>query len=233
VTALRAHTPVLLRGFWDAQTVLLGDMVRDELQAMGVVMPVVWFYSPMAFPLLVSVPANMYCFPSAVDVAHYVPQRTTGAEDEVVFEAEHLQRAISKPRLGFFGVIDERMDLARIEALARAEPNWQIIMVGPVVKIDPRSLPQQTNIHWLGQQPYAALSALVHGWHVYLVPFALNAATRSISPTKRLEYRAAEKPVLSTAVRDVVDLHGQQVRIAHWTIEFIQQCRDALQKDTA
>ena len=164
--------------------------------------------------------ANVHCFPSSVDVAHFAPAAT---------RVDHSD--ISHPRFGFFGVIDERLDLDLVAALARTEPNWHIVMAGPVVKIDPATLPQLPNIHWLGQQPYAALPALVQGWQVCLLPFALNAATRYISPTKTLEYMAAEKPVVSTAVRDVVQLYGRCVRIAVDSADFIAQCRIALAED--
>src|SRR6185312_9044694 len=101
------------------------------------------------------------------------------------------------------GVIDERLDLDLVARVADAKPAWQIVMVGPVVKIDPAKLPQRANIHWLGQQPYELLPQLVAGWDVCLMPFALNESTRFISPTKTLEYMAAGKPVVSTAIDDV------------------------------
>lgn len=165
---------------------------------------------------------NVHCFPSSVDVDHFAP--AAGRVDE---------SDLAHPRLGFFGVIDERLDIGLIADLAAADPSWQIVMVGPVVKIDPASLPRAPNIHWLGQQPYAALPGLVQGWQVCLLPFALNAATRFISPTKTLEYMAAEKPVVSTAVRDVVKLYGNQIRVAGGTDSFIALCRAALAEDTA
>ena len=193
---------------------------------------VVFTGGPSLYEAKKTLHANVHCFPSAVDVVHFAPARTAGDTDETL-EAQRLQRAISKPRLGFFGVIDERMDLALIDALARAEPDWQVVMVGPVVKIDPASLPRHANLHWLGQQPYAALPTLVAGWDVCLLPFALNASTRFISPTKTLEYMAAEKPVVSTAVHDVVGLYGEQVRIAADAGEFIAHCRAALHEGTA
>jgi glycosyltransferase involved in cell wall biosynthesis len=165
--------------------------------------------------------ANVHCFPSAVDVAHFSPAGKRVDESD-----------IAHPRLGFFGVIDERLDIGLIAALAQAEPDWQIVMVGPVVKIDAANLPRATNIHWLGQQPYAALPALVQGWQVCLLPFALNASTRFISPTKTLEYMAAEKPVVSTAVHDVVKLYGDQIRVAGDAESFIAMCRAALAENT-
>lgn len=101
-------------------------------------------------------------------------------------------------------------------------------MVGPVAKIDPAALPKRENIHWLGHQPYARLPYLVRDWDVCLMPFALNDATQYISPTKTLEYLAAEKPVVSTAVRDVVALYGEVVHIASTRSEFIELCESTL-----
>ena len=165
---------------------------------------------------------NVHCFPSSVDASHFAP--AAGRAD--VGDMAH-------PRLGFFGVIDERLDIGLVAALAEADPAWQIVMAGPVVKIDPASLPRAPNIHWLGQQPYTALPGLVQSWQVCLLPFALNAATRFISPTKTLEYMAAEKPVVSTAVRDVVKLYGDHICVAGSTESFIALCRAALAEDTA
>jgi len=108
------------------------------------------------------------------------------------------------PVLGYVGVIDERLDYDLIEALARRFPQASVVMAGPVVKVDPASLPKLPNIHWLGQQAYEQLPALVKGFDVCLMPFALNDATRYINPTKTLEYMATGKPVVSTAVADVV-----------------------------
>ncbi|HZF80284.1 MAG TPA: glycosyltransferase, partial [Rubrivivax sp.] len=133
---------------------------------------------------------------------------------------------------GFFGVIDERLDLDLVDHVAAADPSWQVVMVGPVVKISPDDLPRRPNIHWLGQQTYALLPQLVAGWDVCLLPFALNESTRFISPTKTLEYMAAEKPVVSTPVRDVLVLYGQDVRIAEDKAAFVEACRDLLAEGT-
>lgn len=165
---------------------------------------------------------HVHCFTSSVDVAHF-----RQALDVTNISA--AQRHIARPRLGFFGVIDERFEPALIEALADAHAEWQIILVGPVVKIDPLSLPRRPNIHYLGQQPYADLPKLLAGWDVCLMPFALNAATRFISPTKSLEYMAAEKPIVSTPIRDVVDLHGDVVEIAASPAAFVRACEQVLQ----
>jgi glycosyltransferase involved in cell wall biosynthesis len=175
--------------------------------------------------------ANVHCFPSAVDAEHFSPARL-GHDPALGAQAQRLQENIPTPRLGFFGVIDERLDLSLISALAQAEPEWQIVMAGPVVKIDPAKLPLAANLHWLGQQPYALLPELVADWDVCLMPFALNAATRFISPTKTLEYMAAEKSVVSTAVPDVKRLYGEVVRIGGDTDAFIAHCREARFEDT-
>ena len=164
---------------------------------------------------------NVHCFPSSVDSAHF-----RQALDRNIAYAPHAH--LPRPRLGFFGVLDERLDIALIAAIADAHPTWQLVLVGPVAKIDPASLPQRPNIHYMGQQPYALLPAFLASWDVCLMPFAINEATRFISPTKSLEYMAAERPVVSTAVRDVVAMHADTVAIASSTPEFIRCCEAAL-----
>lgn len=166
---------------------------------------------------------NVYCFPSSVDAAHFAPLRPDTAMDD-----HEAQREIPFPRVGYYGVIDERVDIELIEKLADARPEWQIIMVGPVVKIDPNGLPQRHNIHWLGQRSYEDLPRLARSWDVCLLPFALNESTRFISPTKTLEYMAAERPAVSTPIKDVVDPYSHVVRIAYSHEEFIDACEQTL-----
>jgi len=164
------------------------------------------------------------------------PSQTTGAGDDLsadMARADGLQGAIAAPRLGFFGVIDERLDLDLVASVADADPGWQIVMVGPVVKIDDAALPRRANIHYLGQQPYALLPQLVAGWSVCLMPFALNESTEFISPTKTLEYMAAGKPVVSTPIHDVKAMFGDIVAIAADADRFIAACREALLESPA
>ncbi len=170
---------------------------------------------------------NVHCMPSSVEVEHFAPAGLD-ADGFEAQEATKLQQQIAHPRFGFFGVIDERFDLALLGALADAEPDWQIVLAGPVVKIDQNTLPRRSNIHWLGMQSYARLPYLLAGWDVCLMPFAINEATRFISPTKTIEYLAGEKPVVSTPVRDVAVLYGSAVHIAPAGPAFIDACRDAL-----
>jgi glycosyltransferase involved in cell wall biosynthesis len=170
---------------------------------------------------------NLHCLPSAVDAKHFEPGNLCrGSTHET--QAATLQGHLPRPRLGFFGVIDERMDLPLLAALADARPGWHIVMVGPVVKIDPSTLPQRPNIHWLGMQAYDTLPYLLAGWDVCLMPFAINESTRFISPTKTLEYLAGEKPVVSTPVRDVALLYGHVVRIAASAPAFVAACEATL-----
>lgn len=175
---------------------------------------------------------NVHCLPSAVDAQHFSPETLDPGCDEAL-EAERLQGHLRRPRLGFFGVIDERLDTQLLATLARARPDWQFIMAGPVVKIEPALLPHAPNIHWLGMQPYGRLPHLVAGWDVCLMPFALNAATRFISPTKTLEYMAAEKPIVSTAVPDVQTLYGDLVHIAGDVGAFLHACEQSLAETEA
>ena len=151
---------------------------------------------------------NAHCFPSSVDAAHFVQ-----ALDRSNSHPAH--REIPGPRLGFFGVIDERFDAELIGKLADAHTSWQIVLVGPVAKIDPATLPQRQNIHYLGQQPYEALPQFLAGWDVCLLPFALNESTRFISPTKTLEYMAAELPIVS--------LHRQIASAIHLIVHIDRQ----------
>jgi glycosyltransferase involved in cell wall biosynthesis len=166
---------------------------------------------------------NIHPFPSSVDVQHFAQARSIDVEPAD-------QAEIPQPRLGFFGVIDERMDLELVAGIADARPDWQIVLIGPVVKIDPASLPQKRNIHYLGGKAYAQLPHYIAGWDVALLPFARNEATRFISPTKTPEYLAAGKPVVSTSIRDVVRPYGQQglVQIADDVPTFVRACATAL-----
>ena len=164
---------------------------------------------------------NVHCFPSSVDAGHFRPARQ-GLE-----EAED-QAGLSHPRLGFYGVIDERLDLSLLDHLAQARPDWQIVLVGPVVKIDPAALPRRPNIHYFGQRSYDDLPSYLAGWDVCLLQFARNDATRFISPTKTLEYMAAELPTVSTPITDVAEPYGDIVYLGSTAEEFLAACEAAL-----
>jgi hypothetical protein len=146
--------------------------------------------------------ADVHAFPSSIEAEHFGRARLPQPEPAD-------QAAIPRPRLGYFGVIDERIDLDLLAGLADLRPDWQIVMVGPVVKIDPESLPRRANLHYLGMKTYAELPAYLAGWDVALMPFALNESTRFISPTKTPEYLAGGRPVVSTPIRDVVRPYGE------------------------
>jgi UDP-galactopyranose mutase len=158
---------------------------------------------------------NVHAFPSSVDVAHFRRARSISVEPPD-------QASIPHPRLGFYGVLDERLDTALLDELSRNRPDWHFVMIGPVVKIAPEDLPARDNIHYLGSKEYDDLPAYVAGWDVALLLFALNEATRFISPTKTPEYLAASKPVVSTPITDVVDGYGNNglVEIAASPAEF-------------
>ncbi|CAN7321320.1 FAD-dependent oxidoreductase [Pseudoduganella sp. LjRoot289] len=275
ITVCQPHTPVQSPGFHDDQIPVLQPLL-DGLVPDGEE-PIVWFYTPMALPLLAKLHpsrvvydcmdelsafrnppkqllqretallniadlvftggpslyeakrsrhASVHCFPSSVDAVHFEQalDRSNG---------HPLHQDIPRPRLGFYGVLDERLDADLIAALADAHPEWQIVLVGPVVKINPASLPQRQNVHYLGQHPYQALPHFLAGWDVCLLPFALNEATRYISPTKVLEYMAARLPTVSTAITDVEQPYGDIVAIGHSHEEFIAHCEAALAQTPA
>lgn len=175
---------------------------------------------------------NAHCLPSSVDAAHYAPANLA-PDSPAARDVKALQDHLPQPRLGYFGVIDERLDIELVGRLADAHPEWQVVMVGPVVKIDPAALPRRPNIHWLGMQSYERLPHLLAGWQIGLLPFALNESTRFISPTKTLEYMAGEKPVVSTAVHDVSVLYGNAVTVAESRDAFVQACEAVLTENAA
>lgn len=172
--------------------------------------------------------ANAYCVPNSVDAAHFAPASLQPDAPEALV-ARSLHERIAAPRLGYFGVIDDRIDLALIDRVAQVHPDWSIVMVGPVARIDPGRLPQRPNLHWLGPQPYAVLPHLLADWDLALLPFARNEATRWVSPAKTLEYLAGEKPVVSTAISDVIGLYGHAIEVVHGGAgAFVEVCERVL-----
>jgi UDP-galactopyranose mutase len=171
---------------------------------------------------------NIHPFPSSVDVHHFA--RARQAIDEPADQAE-----IPHPRIGFFGVVDERMDLALLAELADLRPDLQLVMLGPVIKISADDLPRRPNLHWLGSKAYQDLPADLASWDVAMLPFARNDATRFISPTKTPEYLAAGKPVVSTSITDVVKPYGREglAWIADTPGEFAAAIDEALRSDHA
>jgi UDP-galactopyranose mutase len=149
---------------------------------------------------------NVHAMPSSVDYEHFARAREPLPEPSD-------QLAIAHPRLGYCGVIDERIDLGLVDEVAARCPSWHWIMLGPVVKIDPASLPRRSNIHYLGLKTYGELPHYLCGWDVATMPFACNEATRYISPTKTPEYLAAGKPVVSTPIADVIEPYGRRALV--------------------
>ncbi len=167
---------------------------------------------------------DVHAFPSSVDAAHFQVARRHRSDPAD-------QAAIPRPRFGFFGVIDERMDLELVRGVAEIRPEWQFVLIGPVAKIDPSILPRAPNLHWLGAKQYGELPSYLAGWDVGFMPFALNEATRFISPTKTPEFLAAGVPVVSTPILDVVRPYGDKalVAIAHTAEDFAKAGERILQ----
>ncbi|WP_244470839.1 glycosyltransferase [Microvirga massiliensis] len=168
---------------------------------------------------------NVHSFPSSIDFDHFSKARVIDADPDD-------QASIAHPRLGFFGVIDERMDIDLVREVASLRPAWQLVMIGPVVKIDPAGLPRLANIHWLGSKSYKQLPQYLAGWDVGFMPFALNEATRFISPTKTPEFLAAGVPVVSTPITDVVRPYGDKrfVEIAKSPADVIEKAELLMQR---
>ena len=171
--------------------------------------------------------ANVYAFPSSIDASHFRKARNAVRDPED-------QSHIPHPRLGFFGVIDERFDIELLKQVATKRPDWQFIIIGPVVKIHPDTLPKLSNIHYLGSKKYNELPDYLAGWDIALLLFARNDSTRFISPTKTPEYLAAGKPVISTSIRDVVRPYGELklVEITDTADEFIAAAEKILSQSS-
>lgn len=161
--------------------------------------------------------SNIHAFPSSIDKKHFGSARH-------IKQDPADQITIPSPRFGFYGVIDERFDIELIRQVAEKKPEWQFVLIGPVVKIDPATLPRNANIHYLGSKKYNDLPSYLSGWDISLVSFALNESTQYISPTKTPEYLAGGKPVISTPIKDVVDSYGKTglVHIVNGANEFIE-----------
>jgi glycosyltransferase involved in cell wall biosynthesis len=166
---------------------------------------------------------SVHCFPSSVDRAHFAKARARSFDPA---DQEDLPR----PRLGFYGVIDERFDTDLLDRIAAMRPDWSFVMVGPVVKIAEEDLPRRPNIHYLGGKTYEQLPAYLSGWDVALMPFAMNESTQFISPTKTPEYLAGGKPVVTTPIKDVVRHYGdlEGVAVAATAEEFAAACDEML-----
>ncbi len=165
---------------------------------------------------------NIWPVPSSIEKEHFMQARNAVSEPSD-------QQDIPHPRIGFYGVIDERFDLELVREVAEKRPDWQLVILGPVAKIDPADLPGLPNIHYLGSKGYDELPAYLAGWDMAMIPFLLNDATRYISPTKTPEYLAAGVPVVSTAIEDVVIPYGTSLlaSIVANAGEFIAACEAA------
>lgn len=170
---------------------------------------------------------KVFAFPSSIDAHHFKQARDINVDPED-------QKQIGHPRLGFCGVIDERMNLEMLGKMADLRPDWQFVMIGPVVKISGEDLPKRENIHYLGGKDYKVLPNYIAGWDAAIMPFAINESTRFISPTKTPEYLAAGKPVVSTPICDVVRPYGELglVHIAGTAEEFVSACEQAMREHT-
>ncbi len=169
---------------------------------------------------------NIHVYPSSVDRGHFERARTVIADPAD-------QRSVPGPRIGFFGVIDERMNMEIVAGISRLRPEWSLIMLGPVTKIDPSALPRAANIHWLGCKDYDQLPRYLSGWDAGFMPFAMNELTRFISPTKTPEFLAAGIPLVSTPIRDVVEPYAVSglVDVARDAPGFVDKIESLLRRE--
>jgi UDP-galactopyranose mutase len=199
--------------------------LREREQALMACADLVFTGGPSLYEARKDRHPSVHCFPSGVETGHFAQ-----AANGIARPRDLASRP--RPVLGYYGVIDERLDLGLIDAVAASRPEWTIAMIGPVAKISRSDLPQRPNIVYYGAQAYASLPSYLACFDVALLPFARNDATRFISPTKTLEYLAAGKPVVSTPIADVIDLYGDVVRFGA-TPEGFAAAIDALLNEDA
>jgi glycosyltransferase involved in cell wall biosynthesis len=199
------------------------ELIRRERELLNIA-DVVFAGGPKIGREKIKYNANTHSYGCGVDVKHFGKARL--ATTEVPADVAHL----AGPVFGFFGVVDERMDYALVAALADASPQGNVVIVGPMTKVDPAQVPQRPNLHWLGGRDYSVLPAYVKKFDVCLMPFALNEATEYINPTKALEYMATGKPIVSTPVEDVVLQFTGAVKISRSSEEFVELCLQAAAK---
>lgn len=197
------------------------ELVRREHNLLGMA-DIVFAGGPKIHRAKKQLNPNCHCYGCGVDVAHF--GQALRPETPVPAELARLP----KPALGYFGVVDERIDYQLVDALAAAHPEWSVVMIGPATKVDPALFPRRPNLHWLGGRDYRELPGYVKGLDVCLMPFALNEATEFINPTKALEYMASGRPIVSTAIEDVVLQFSEVVDIARSHGEFIAACERAI-----
>jgi glycosyltransferase involved in cell wall biosynthesis len=197
--------------------------LQQRESALFHVADVVFTGGPSLYRLKRSLHPNVHCVPSSVDAAHF-------ARALELRDAHPAMRDLPHPRLGFYGVVDERFDVGLLRGAAALRPDWSFVVVGPIAKIDPAGLPRAANIHYVGQQRYDALPGLLAAWDVALLLFARNESTRYISPTKTLEYLAAGRPVVSTPIADVAELYSRAVRFAATPEELVAAAEAALRE---
>lgn len=162
---------------------------------------------------------NVHCFPSSVDYSHFA-----SAKNSIPIPPD--MKKFTKPTIGYIGVIDERIDMDLLQNSAKILPEYDFVMIGPLAKITEDDLAKAENIHYLGMKDYDDLPNYLKAMNITMMPFALNDATRFISPTKTLEYMAAGKPIISTAIKDVVRHYSDCISIVNSAEEF----KDAVTK---
>jgi glycosyltransferase involved in cell wall biosynthesis len=196
------------------------ELVRRERELLAIA-NVVFAGGPKIWKDKVTHNANCYSFGCGVDVEHF----GHAADPATVVPADIAK--LPRPVYGYIGVVDERIDYDLLATLAEKNAGGSVVMIGPWTKVDPSTFPRRENLHWLGQRDYGQLPAYAKGFDVCLMPFALNEATEFINPTKALEYMAAGRPIVSTAIEDVVLQFEDVVKVARTPEDFAARCARA------
>jgi glycosyltransferase involved in cell wall biosynthesis len=160
-------------------------------------------------------------FPHGVDVAHFAR-----AQESVLIPAAIAR--LPRPRIGYFGLIYEKLDFALLTALARSYPQGSLVMIGPIAACPP-DFQALANVHFLGAQPYQELPRFLAGLDVLLLPYVDDDMIRQSGPLKLRECLAAGKPTVSIDVPEVRRLEPH-VYVAGNQAEFLERVSRALQE---
>ncbi|HEY0789971.1 MAG TPA: family 1 glycosylhydrolase, partial [Chthoniobacterales bacterium] len=136
-------------------------------------------------------------------------------------------RFIVRPNLLYFGVIDERLDLGLLDRVAEATFGLNMIMVGPVIRVAPESLPRRENLFWLGPRPYEQLPNYLRGVEACILPFRQLPSMEHCLPVQVQEYLCAGRPVVATPVGSLPDRAWHGLTLCKSAEDFARACHQA------
>lgn len=130
-------------------------------------------------------------------------------------------KKIPAPRIGYVGFVDARFDTSLYTRLAQARPDWNFVIVGPLMEkqVNLAQLKRLPNVHFLGPRTRGELPSYLKGFDVCTIPYICNKLAESIFPLKLFEYLAAGRPVVSTGLPELAG-YVNSLHVTHTPEEF-------------